>query len=123
MDRAAKTGKVNVIIDTTSITTGSDAFNMHLQSAELFESAKYRTIKFSDNRITFAGDKTTTISSNLTLFGKAQPVTPKANLFNCYVNPMLRHEVCSGDFETALDRPSSACTSTLIGTFPKTIAQ
>ena len=40
-DRAAKTGKVEIVIDTTSINTGTAAFNKHLQSDELFDAAKH----------------------------------------------------------------------------------
>ncbi len=32
------------------------------------------------------------------------PVTLKASNFNCYMNPMLKREVCGGDFETTLKR-------------------
>lgn len=104
MDRAAKTGKVDVTIDTTSINTGTEAFNKHLQSADLFDAAKYPTIKFSGDKFTYVGDKVSSISGNLTLLGKTQPVTLKANQFNCYVNPMIKRETCGGDFETTIDR-------------------
>ena len=33
-----------------------------------------------------------------------QPVTLKATNFNCYINPMLKREVCGGDFETTIAR-------------------
>ena len=31
-------------------------------------------------------------------------LTLKATNFNCYQHPMLKREVCGGDFETTLDR-------------------
>ncbi|MEP6876269.1 MAG: YceI family protein, partial [Burkholderiales bacterium] len=40
----------------------------------------------------------------LTLLGKTQPVTLKASNFNCYTSPMLKREVCGGDFETTIAR-------------------
>jgi polyisoprenoid-binding protein YceI len=121
LDRAAKTGKVDVTIDTTSISTGSDAFNKHLQSADLFDAAKYPTIKFSGDKVTFAGDKISTISGNLTLLGKTQPVTLKANQFNCYVSPMLKREVCGGDFETTIDRTQFGMNFGIDWGFPKDV--
>ena len=36
--------------------------------------------------------------------GKTHPVTLKATKFNCYQNPMLKREVCGGDFETSIKR-------------------
>jgi polyisoprenoid-binding protein YceI len=121
LDMAGKSGKVDVTIDTTSINTGFDAFNKHLQSADLFDAAKYPTIKFSGDKFTFTGDKVSSISGNLTLLGKTQPVTLKANQFNCYVNPMLKREVCGGDFETTIDRTAFAMNYGLAYGFPKEV--
>jgi polyisoprenoid-binding protein YceI len=42
LDKAAKTGKVDVTIDMTSIDSGYDAFNKHLQSAEIFDAPSTR---------------------------------------------------------------------------------
>ncbi len=44
------------------------------------------------------------VSGELTIKGKTQPATFKANQFTCYQNPMLKREVCGGDFETTIDR-------------------
>jgi polyisoprenoid-binding protein YceI len=121
LDRAAKTGKVDITIDTTSINTGSDAFNKHLQSADLFDTAKYPTIKFSGDKFTFNGDKVAQIAGNLTLLGKTQPVTLTANRFNCYVNPMLKREVCGGDFETTIDRSAFGMEYGINWGFPKDV--
>ncbi|HPW84297.1 MAG TPA: YceI family protein, partial [Rhodoferax sp.] len=43
LDKAAKTGKVEVTIDTTSVNSGTAAFDKHLQSPDLFDAAKYPT--------------------------------------------------------------------------------
>jgi polyisoprenoid-binding protein YceI len=121
LDIAAKTGKVDVTIDTTSVNTGFEAFNKHLQSADLFDAAKFPTIKFVGDKFTFTGDKVSTIAGNLTLLGKTQPVTLKANNFNCYVNPMLKREVCGGDFETTIDRTAFGMNYGLAYGFPKEV--
>ena len=104
LDKAAKTGKVEVTIDMTSIDSGSDAFNKHLQSAEIFDVAKYPTAQFVGDKFTFNGDKLVSVSGELTLRGKTNPVTLNANSFNCYDNPMLKREVCGGDFEATIQR-------------------
>jgi polyisoprenoid-binding protein YceI len=121
LDRAAKTGKVDVTIDAASVNTGFEAFNKHLQSADLFDVAKYPTIKFSGDKFTFTGDKVSSISGNLTLLGKTQPVTLKANQFNCYVNPMIKRETCGGDFETTIDRTAFGMNFGIDWGFPKDV--
>ncbi len=121
LDIAAKTGKVDVTIDTRSVNTGFDAFNKHLQSADLFDAAKYPTIKFSGDKFSFAGDKVSAIVGNLTLLGKTLPVTLKANNFNCYAHPMLKREVCGGDFETTIDRTAFGMAYGIDWGFPKDV--
>jgi polyisoprenoid-binding protein YceI len=50
LDRAAKTGKVDVTIDTASVNTGFAAFEKHLKSADLFNAEKFPTIKFASDK-------------------------------------------------------------------------
>ena len=35
---------------------------------------------------------------------KTHPITLNATKFNCYDSPLLKTQVCGGDFETVLDR-------------------
>lgn len=103
-DRAGKTGKVELTIDMNSINTGVAPFNKHLQSKDFFNSAEHPTAKFVADKFSFNGDKVTEVAGTLTLLGKTNPVVLKANRFNCYDNPMLKREVCGGDFETTIAR-------------------
>ena len=121
MDRIAKTGKLEVTVDTTSISTGTAAFDKHLQSADMFDTAKYPAIKFVSDKFVFNGDKVAEIVGNLTLLGKTQPVTLKANQFNCYQSPMLKREVCGGDFETTIDRTAFGMNYGVDWGFPKNV--
>ncbi len=120
-DRAAKTGKVEVSIHTASINTGTPGFDKHLQSADLFDSAKFPTAKFVSDKFSFNGDKVSEVSGTLTLLGKTQPVTLKANAFNCYDSPMLKREVCGGDFETTIDRAQFGMNYGIDWGFPKNV--
>ncbi|OYU82752.1 MAG: hypothetical protein CFE45_26955 [Burkholderiales bacterium PBB5] len=56
------------------------------------------------DKFSFTGDKVSEVSGSLTLMSKTNPVTLKATNFACYMNPMLKVEVCGGDFETTLVR-------------------
>ena len=103
-DKAGKTGKVELTLHIDSVNTGTASFDKHLQSADIFDAAKFPTAKFVGDKFTFEGDKLTAVSGNLTIKGKTQPVTLKANQFACYDSPMLKREVCGGDFEATIDR-------------------
>ena len=104
LDRAGKTGKVEITIDTTSINTGIAPFDKHLQGKEVLNAAEFPTAKFVADKFAFNGDKVSEVAGSLTLLGKTAPVTLKANNFNCYVNPVFKREVCGGDFDTTIQR-------------------
>lgn len=103
-DKAAKTGKVDVTLDMNSISTGVGPFDAHLKSKDFFASAEFPTAKFVGSKFNFNGDKLVSVAGELTLRGKTNPVTLTASSFNCYDNPMLKREVCGGDFETTIQR-------------------
>jgi polyisoprenoid-binding protein YceI len=103
-DRAGKAGKVDLTLDMAGISTGVAPFDKHLQSADFFDVANHPTAKFVGDKFVFDGDKVTEVQGQLTMRGKTAPVTLKAVRFNCYENPMLKREVCGGDFETTIQR-------------------
>ena len=103
-DRQAKTGAVNVSIDVAGLSTGTAALDKHLLSADFFNAAANPVAKFSGDKLSFNGDKVTEVAGALTMMGKSNPVTLKASNFNCYQSPMLKREVCGGDFETTIQR-------------------
>ena len=120
-DRAAKTGKVDITIDTTSVNTGTPTFDKHLQSADLFNAAQHPKITFVSDKFSFNGDKVSEVTGQLTLLGKTAPVTLKATQFNCYDSPMLKREVCGGDFETTIDRTQWGMNYGVEWGFPKNV--
>jgi polyisoprenoid-binding protein YceI len=104
IDRAGRTGRVELTIDLTSVDTGVDHLNHHLQEAEFFDSEKYPTATFVGEGFRFDGDNVSQVSGRLTMKGKSAPVTLTATGFNCYQNPMLKREVCGGDFSATIKR-------------------
>jgi len=104
LDRAGKTGKVELTIAMDSINSGFENFNTHLKSADIFNAAAFPTAKFVGDKFSFNGDKVSEIAGTLTLMGKTNPVTLKALNFNCYQSPMLKREVCGGDFDATIVR-------------------
>jgi polyisoprenoid-binding protein YceI len=114
-DRAARTGKVEIKIDMASINTGVGPFNEHLRGKDFFNALQFPTATFVADRMTFSGDRVTEVPGTLTMLGKALPVTLKATTFNCYDNPMLKREVCGGDFETTIKRSQWGMTYGLPG--------
>ena len=104
LDKAAKSGKADISIDTASVSTGVAALDTHLKGKDFFNAAEFGAARFTADKFAFNGDKVSELTGTLTLLGKTQPVTLKASNFNCYISPMLKREVCGGDFETTIKR-------------------
>lgn len=104
LDRAGKTGKVELTLDLAGLSTGVAPFDKHLKSEDFFDVAKHPTATFVSDRFVFNGDELAEVVGKLTLRGKTHPVTLKAHRFNCYMNPIVKREVCGGDFEATLTR-------------------
>ena len=121
LDKAAKSGKVEITFDMTSVNTGTPSFDKHLQSADLFNAAQHPTMKFVADKFVFNGDKVASVEAQLTLLGKTGPLTLKANQFACYDSPMLKREVCGGDFEGTIDRTQWGMNYGVEWGFPKNV--
>jgi polyisoprenoid-binding protein YceI len=104
LDRAGKTGRVELTLDMTGINSGVAGFDRHLSSPDFFDVANNPTATFVGDGFKFDGDKLSEVSGQLTLRGKTNPVTLKALRFGCFNHPMLKREVCGGDFETTIKR-------------------
>ena len=120
-DKAAKTGSVDISFDVASVNTGTAAFDKHLLSADILDAAKHPKARFVSTQFRFNGDKVSAVEGNLTLLGKTQSVTLKANQFNCFESPMLKREVCGGDFEATIDRTAFGVNYGVDWGFPKNV--
>ena len=121
-DKAAKTGKVEIELDMTSVNSGTPAFNKHLQSADIFNVEKFPTAKFVSDKFVYDGDKLKEVTGQLTMMGKTAPITIQAHKFTCYESPMLqKREVCGGDFEATIDRTQWGVNYGIPYGFPKEV--
>ena len=118
LDKAAKTGALDVSVDTTSLDTGTTAFTNHISGPEMLNVAAFPTAHLVATKFVFNGDKVTEIDGNLTLMGKTNPVVLKAQNFNCYMSPMVKREVCGGDFDATIVRSQYGVTYGLNYGFP-----
>lgn len=104
LDKAARTGSVDVTIDTTSVNTGYPLFNQHIQGEDFFDTAKYPTITYKSTKVNFDGDKPATIEGNLTVKGITKPVTLTVTSFHCMPHPMLKKDACGANATATIKR-------------------
>jgi polyisoprenoid-binding protein YceI len=104
LDTAAKTGTVDVVIDTASIDLALDKLNEHVSSPEMLDVMKYPTAEYKGRFLDFANGTPKTVSGNLTLHGVTKPVTLTINSFKCIEHPALKKQVCGADASGTFNR-------------------
>jgi polyisoprenoid-binding protein YceI len=106
LDLAARTGRVEITIDMASINSGVPALDRNLRGKDFFNVTEHPSASFVGHGLRFEGDKITAVEGTLTLMGQTRPLVLKATHYNCYTNPILKREVCGGDFVATL-QPSA----------------
>ncbi|GGC79244.1 YceI family protein [Undibacterium terreum] len=97
LDKAKKTGTVDITIDTTSLDFGHAKMSEHAKSKDMFNVEQFPTATYKGTSIKFEGDTPVAVEGNLTLLGVTKPVTLTINKFKCIQHPMLKREVCGAD--------------------------
>lgn len=111
IDRAAKTGSVEFVIDAASVTTGDTergnrprTRDEHLRTADFFNVAEFPRLTYKGNAVRFTGDAPVEIDGQLTILGVTRPVTLKVERWKCGMHPFYKKEACGGDAVAKLKR-------------------
>ena len=89
-DAQAKTGSVDIVIDTTTVNTGFADFNGHIQGEDFLDTAKFPKATFKSTKVVFEGDKPASIEGQLTIKGVSKPVTLTVTSFQAIPHPMMK---------------------------------
>jgi polyisoprenoid-binding protein YceI len=111
LDRGAKSGSVELSIETASVSTGDNVkgnrprtLDDHLKTADFFNVAEFPRMTFKSTGVKFAGDNPVEISGDLTIIGVTKPVTLKLERWVCKDNPMSKKPMCGGNATASLKR-------------------
>jgi polyisoprenoid-binding protein YceI len=104
LDRAAKTGTVDIVIDANSLDFGHAKLNEHAKTKDMFNVAQFPTMTYKSKSITFKGDTPVAVNGELTMLGVTKPVTLHINKFKCIMHPMFKKEDCGADASAEFKR-------------------
>ena len=111
IDRAAKTGAVELVVETASVDTNDNekgnrprSRDEHLHSADFFNAAEFPRMTYKSTRVVFTGDNPTSVEGNLTLLGVTKPVTLTVERFRCKPATATSKESCGGSASAKLMR-------------------
>ena len=103
LDKAAKTGAVDIVIDTKSVDTGS-ILDEHIQGEDFLDTVQYPTATFKSTKVVFKDDKPTAVEGDLTLKGVTKPVTLTVTSFKAMPHPMLKKDAIGANAYTVVKR-------------------
>ena len=104
LDIEKKSGQIEVVIDTASIDTGLAKRDEHLRAPEFFNVDRYPAMTFVSNTVEFDGIRPVRADGQLTMLGKALPVSLQITRFACGEHPIHKKPVCGADAETRIRR-------------------
>ncbi len=103
-DADAKTGSVDIVIDTKSVNTGFADFNEHIQGEDFLDTAKFPQATFKSTQVIFEGAKPAKIEGLLTLKGVTKPVTLTVTGFQAAPHPMVKKPALGANAFTVIKR-------------------
>ena len=104
IDHAAKTGSVDVTIESASLCTGLQKRDDHLRSPDFFNAAEFPRITYKSTAVKFKGDAPAIVEGNLTLLGVTKPVTLTITAFKCGDHPVSKKAMCGADASAQIKR-------------------
>jgi len=104
VDKEAKSGSINIEIDTTSVNTGSTTFDRAMRSSNFFDAEKFPTIAFASDKLLFDNDKLTQVIGKLTIKDTTLPVTIEITQFNCRFMILYLKQACGANGYTKILR-------------------
>lgn len=102
VDRAARKGTVELVIEAASVSTGDNdkgtrarSRDEHLRAADFFNVTEFPRIIFKGS-VNFSGEGASDVAGQVTLLGVTRPVAFKMERWRCGAHPFNKREMCGG---------------------------
>ena len=104
LDTDAKTGSVEVTIQTASFLSGHAFMESVVKDKDFFAVEQFPTMTFRSTRMRFDGDQPAAVDGELTILGVTRPVTLTFTRFACGQHPRNKKEQCGGNLVGQIKR-------------------
>ena len=104
LDTDAKTGSVEVTIQSASFLTGHAFMEGVMKGKDFFNVEQFPNMTFKSTRMNFAGDKPSVVEGEFTLLGVTKPVTLTFTNFHCGQHPRTKKDQCGGNLTGQIKR-------------------
>jgi polyisoprenoid-binding protein YceI len=103
LDRAARSGSIDITIGTGSVVTASRVMSDVLKR-DYFNAEQFPVMTFNSRSIVFDGELPVGANGELTLLGVTRAVAIKITGFRCGTHPIFRRAICGADASTMIRR-------------------
>lgn len=104
LDPESSTGKINIAIETASISTGLAELEKHLRSNDFLDADRYPQITFVSDKLSFNKGQLVAADGLLTLHGITKPVHLTVDHFYCGMNLIAMKYTCGANATTTIKR-------------------
>lgn len=104
LDRAGKSGAVDITVDPASISFGHAKMEEHARSKDFFNADQFPKITYKGKITQWNGDAPAAVEGEMTLLGVTKPLNLTINSFKCIPHPLLKREVCGADASGSFKR-------------------
>ena len=104
LDPESHTGRIDFVVDASSIDTGWAARDAFLRGEDMFDTARYPVVRFRSTRLTFDSVRLIAVAGELTMHNVTRPVELRVAHFDCGRDPDNGREGCGAEVDTVIKR-------------------
>jgi polyisoprenoid-binding protein YceI len=104
LDRSAKTGSIEVIIRTGSLSTGIEARDDYLKGSEFFNVSSFPIATVTAKDFNLNGQFPMHVDGSLTMLGVTKPISLTIVAMQCDPPPSGQKAICKGRVNTTIQR-------------------
>jgi polyisoprenoid-binding protein YceI len=103
LDRDARTGSIEIVVDAASLTTGQPARD-NIVRATWLKVGEFPQMIFRSTHVKFTGDAPSSADGELQLAGVTRPVSLAITSFKCRPHPVNKKQQCGADGTALIKR-------------------
>jgi polyisoprenoid-binding protein YceI len=111
LDRAAGTGTIEIVIDSSAVSTGNALLDAVLRSEDFFDVERFPAMTFRSSSIAFEGGVPKRASGVFTMVGVTRPIEVSVARFACTRLPFFVQLTCGADVVASLKRSEFGITA------------
>jgi len=104
LDTDAKSGSVEVTVQTASFLSGHAFMEKVVKEKDFFDVERFPTMTFRSTGMRFQGDQPAAVDGELTILGVTKPVTLTFTRFACGQHPRNKKDQCGGNLVGEIKR-------------------